>query len=295
MRRGKKLHRLIAAAAAILAVGGALVGCSSSNDKEITIGWLPWDEDVAATHLWKHLLEEKGYTVKLVQADAGPLFAGLAKGGSNDPDLFLDGWLPDTHGKYWDQYGDKLEDVSTWYDNASLQLAVPNFVSDVNSLADLAGKADKFDKQVVGIEPGAGEMTTVKEKVMPAYNLTNDYKLTESSTPAMLTTLQKSIDSQKPVVVTLWKPHWAYTKFPIKPLADPQGAFGQAEKIHVLANKKWAGDNSEVTGWLKNFKMTDEQLGTLENEIQNAGSGNEDKAIDAWLQANPDFAAKMTG
>jgi hypothetical protein len=81
--------------------------------------------------------------------------------------------------------------------------------------------------------------------VQPAYGL-GDYKVVESSTAAMLAELDRSVKNNQPVAVTLWKPHWAYTKFPIKPLADPQNAFGSAEKIHMLGRQGFAKDFPEV-------------------------------------------------
>lgn len=305
MIRGKRTYRLLAAGAAIAVAGSLVSACGSSSsgdggsggggDKNVTIGWIPWDEDVAATHLWKKMLEDKGYTVKLTQADAGPIFAGMAKGGSNDPDMFLDGWLPNTHGQYWKQYGKDLDDVGIWYHKVYEQLAVPNFVSDVSSIADLKSHASEFGGKIVGIEPGAGEMGIVKKKVMPAYGLTDAFKLQESSTPAMLATLKRSIAQKKPVVVTLWKPHWAYTKYPIKALSDPKKAFGPKENIHAITGKDWAKDHSQVVGWLKKFSMNDKQLGSLESDIQAAGTGKEDSAVAKWLKANPNFESGITG
>jgi glycine betaine/proline transport system substrate-binding protein len=63
---------------------------------------------------------------------------------------------------------------------------------------------------------------------------------------------------KQPIAVTLWKPHWAYPKFPIKPLADPQNAFGAVEKIHTLGSQGFAKDFPQLDGWLKRFTMADQ-------------------------------------
>src|SRR5690606_11831561 len=157
-----------------------------------------------------HLLEEQGYEVGLTNVDAAPLFQGLADG---DIDLFLDGWLPDTHSDYWEEHGDSLEQVGVWFDNARLSIAVPDYV-EIDSLADLADGADTFGGRIVGIEPGAGLMRVTGDDVMPTYGL-DDFQLLEGSTPTMLTELQTAIENEEPIVVTLWHPHWAYAKFPI--------------------------------------------------------------------------------
>lgn len=294
----RKLSRLVISGAALTALTFSVAACGSSGDdsgggsekKEIKIGYIAWDEDVAVTNLWKKVLEKKGYTVDMTQLDAAPLFAGMSKG---DIDVFFDGWLPNTHKKYWEKYGDKLEDVGTWYDTATLGIAVPDYVK-AKSLSDLKANAGKFDNKIIGIEPGAGEMGVVKDDVMPAYGLDKGMKLVSSSTPAMLAQLKKSIAQKKPIAVTLWKPHWAYSKFPIRDLKDPKGAWGKAEKLHTISSKDFKKDSPQAYKWFKNFHMEDKQLSKLEADIQDAGKGKEAAGVQKWMDANKDFVKKMT-
>lgn len=251
--------------------------------KTVRIGIIPWDEDVAVTHLWKHILEERGYTVELTQLDVAPVYAGLAEG---DLDLFLDAWLPATHSDYLEQYGDRMEDLGIWYDQATLNIAVPEYV-DATSLEDLKGQASQFDGRIVGIEPGAGLMRITRNEVIPQYELT-DYTLTEGSTPAMLAELERAIDREEPVVVTLWHPHWAYAAFPIKDLEDPKNALGDAEEIHAYGKQGFSDDFPEVAEWIGNFEMNDEALAALEELVINEfGDGQEDQAVQQWLE-DPD-------
>ncbi|WP_239088909.1 glycine betaine ABC transporter substrate-binding protein [Sphaerimonospora thailandensis] len=281
--------------------GGESTEAASTGDstptaaakKSITIGWIPWDEDIVVTHLWKKILETKGYEVKLVNPDVAPLYAGLAKG---DIDLFFDSWQPITHADYMEKYGDKLEDLQVWYDNAKLTLAVPDYMSDVKTIGDLKSKAGELDGKIVGIEPGAGLTRVTEKEAMPGYGLDGDFKLLKSSTAAMLAELKKATDAKKPIAVTLWRPHWAYAKFPVRDLEDPKGLMGAAEEIHAIGPKGFSTDFPEVAGWLKKFTLTDEQLGTLEDVILNTHKeGEEEKAVDEWLSANPDFITSITG
>lgn len=276
---------------ALLATTLGIVGKSGGGGKgkPITIGYIPWDEDIAVTQLWKTELEKKGYQVTLRQVDAGPLFAGLGQG---DIDLFFDAWLPQTHADYYNKYKGRIEDVGVWYGKASMQIAVPK-TEPVNSLADLKGQSARYKGRLVGIEPGAGEMKIVKNKVQPAYGLT-DYKLVASSTAAMLAELNRSVRSGQPIAVTLWKPHWAYTKFPIKPLADPKRAFGAPEQIHTLGRQGFAKDFPQLDRWLKRFTMTDAQLFPLEDLVVNKYKGKESQGIAEWERMNPTFTKKLT-
>jgi glycine betaine/proline transport system substrate-binding protein len=241
-----------------------------------------WDEDVAATYMWKELLEQRGYQVSVQELDVASTFTGVANG---QIDLYLDAWLPFTHASYWDRFQNQLEVVASWSEGRNT-LVVPDYV-DVNSIADLQARSAEFEGRIVGIEAGAGEMKAMREKVMPAYGLDN-YQLVEGSSPAMLATLDASIKQNKPVVVTLWQPHWAFSRYQLKVLEDPQGAWGQPDQMQVIATKGWSAGNPEVAGWLKNFKLSSDQIASMMVRIQDAGKGNEQAGAKQWIAENQD-------
>ncbi|MPY80397.1 MAG: glycine/betaine ABC transporter substrate-binding protein [Actinophytocola sp.] len=259
-------------------------------DKEITIGvFSGWEEGIAASYLWGHIFEEAGAEVSYQTAEAGPVFAGVSRG---QFDISFDAWLPATHKDYWKQYGDKLEDIVTWFDNAPLTIAV-NKDAPIKSLAELKANADKFKNQIVGIEPGAGLTQITKEDVMPQYGLSN-MKLVTSSTPAMLAELKSAVDKGENIVVTLWRPHWAYSAFPIRDLEDPKDALGAPEEIHAFGKQGFSEEFPTATKWLKNFKMTDEQLSSLEEIMFNKNNGKKNEAsVEEWLKDNPDFMSSI--
>ncbi len=263
-------------------------GDSALECDAVSIGMIPgWDEGEAATYLWKVIIEDEGGSVDVSQLDAGPVYQGVAEG---DLDLFLDAWLPTTHEDYWEELGDDLEDLGVWYDQATLNLAVPEYV-DIESIADLADRADEFDNRIVGIDPGAGLMRVTKDEAMPTYGL-DDYTLVEGSATAMLAELQGAIDNEEPIVVTLWHPHWAYSAFPIKDLTDPEGAMGGAESMHIAARSGFSDDCPTLTGWLENFEMDDASLAALEELVINEyGDGQQEDAVREWLEdsANQDL------
>ncbi|MGW1858249.1 ABC transporter permease/substrate binding protein [Streptomyces collinus] len=260
------------------------VGTDVGKGKEIRIGYIPWDEGIASTFLWKELLEERGFKVTTTQYTAGPLYTGLATG---QLDFETDSWLPATHAEYWKKYGDRLDDLGKWYGPTSLELTVPSYVKDVNSLEDLRDHASEFGGRIVGIEPSAGMMGLLKSKVLKEYGLQGSYDVVDGSTPAMLAELKRAYARKQPVVVTLWSPHWAYSDYGLKKLKDPRGAWGKGDGVHTLARKGFAADNPEVGTWLKNFSMTEKQLTGLEAAIQKAGKGKEQDAVRTWLKEHP--------
>ncbi|MEV7858774.1 ABC transporter permease/substrate binding protein [Streptomyces hirsutus] len=260
------------------------------NGKKISIGYIPWDEGVASTFLWKEVLEQRGFEVEATQFDAGPLYTALAQG---NIDFQTDAWLPTTHEAYWKKYGDRLEDLGTWYEETTLELAVPAYMEDFDSLEDLKGKAGTFGGEITGIESSAGMMGLLKDKVLPDYGLDEEYKVVDSSTPAMLAELKRAYSKQEPVVVTLWSPHWAYSDYDLKKLKDPKGTWGEGDGVHTLARKGFTAENPVVGQWMKDFSMTEEELTSLEAEINKAGKGRQQDAVRAWLKDHPDVVDKL--
>ena len=56
--------------------------------------------------------------------------------------------------------------------------------------------------------------------------------------------------------------------------------------MQIIATKGWGAANPEAAGWLKNFKITPEQLSSLMLDIQTAGKGKELETAKAWIAKN---------
>ncbi len=250
------------------------------TERTLNLAYVPgWDEGVAVTFLWQHLLEEEGYDIELHSPDVAPLYQGIADG---DYDVYLDGWFPATHEVYQDEFGDDLVLHHMWYEGAGLYLTVPEYV-DAESLADLADMADVFDSEIMGIEPGAGMMGIAADSVMPAYGL-DDWELIEASTPAMLAELDSAIADEEPIIVTLWEPGWWYARYDLRNLEDPENAWGDPEELWVVVNTEFADNYPTLAGWLENFQMDDPEIAPLLDLIEEYGDGNESDAIEEWLE-----------
>jgi len=287
--------RIITAAVAGIALTAGLAACGSDDgggssatddQQDVTIAiHNGWDEGIAVSYLWANLLESEGYSVELEYADPGVVYSSLAGGGY---DVNFDMWLPITHEDYLEQFGDDLELLGSWYDDAKLTIAV-NEDAPVTSLAELGDAADEFGGRLVGIESGAGLTRITKDEVIPTYGL-EDMEFIESSTPAMLAELTGAIDEGRNVAVTLWRPHWAYDAFPIRDLEDPEGTLGDAERIEMAGRAGFSDDFPQFASWLAAFSLTDEQLFSLENIMFNESNGEENEAsVEQWLEMNPDF------
>lgn len=256
-----------------------IVGINTKSRK-INVAYVNWAEGIAMSNLAKVILEENGYQVNLLNAGVAPIFASMPKG---DIDLFMDTWLPITHEVYIDKYGSTLEDLGNNYDDARLGLVVPSYV-EINSIEDLNANKEKFDGEIVGIDPGAGLMKATR-RAISTYEL--DYKLLSSSGAAMTATLKKAIDREEWVLVTGWTPHWMFSRFDLKILEDPQKVFGEAEVIKTMARNGFSKDYPKLSQFFRNISFSDEELSSLMEVMTE--STNKQKAAKRWAEAHPEL------
>lgn len=296
----KKRHRrtplrLCVALMALVMVAAGCGGSGSgtgSEEKTVTFGVIPgWTDQSSTTYVLKDVLENNGYTVEITELnDNAPMYTALSTG---DIDILSSAWIELTHKSYMEQYGENLEDLGVFFEGATSFLAVPEYMN-LTSIEDLPSHAAELDGTITGIEPGAGLTKLTKDSVIPEYGLDEDFELKLSSTPAMLTELEKATQAKEPIVVTLWKPFWANLRYPVKALEDPEGAYGEPEDLHVLAREGFSADHPEVADMLENFELTEKQFGTLEDTLVNKfEQGQEQEAARAWLQENPDVAPAL--
>ncbi len=258
-------------------------GDGAAEKGTVRIGMVNWAECVAASNLWKVILEDQGYEVELTQLDAAPLYVGLDKG---DLDVFLDSWLPITHETYWNEYKDNLDDYGVWYEaDAKIGIVVPQYVT-IDSIEELAANKDQFNGKIIGIDPGAG--------IMKASNAANEtyglgFEIVQGSEAAMMAAMEKAYDNQEWIAITGWSPHWMFAQYDLKYLADPEMSYGEAEQIHMLANKEFTAASPEVAEMLKKFSMSDAQIGSLEALIVDGMDPLE--AAKKWKSENEDVVS----
>ncbi|MDY0323785.1 MAG: glycine betaine ABC transporter substrate-binding protein [Candidatus Carbobacillus sp.] len=259
-------------------------GTLDLGQKTITIGVTPWTSTIPPTYVAKNILEQMGYTVKLQEADAGVVYAGLAKG---DIDVFMDAWLPDTHKNYMDKYGNSIEDVAVSYPDGELGWVVPAYVEGITSIEDLKGKEATFDHTIYGIEEGAGIMQTT-EAMIPAYGL--DLKLLSSSEAGMLSQVKRAIDKKEPILFLGWRPHSMFAQWDLKVLDDPKG-FMKTQEVHVVAHKGWNEVSPAAYAFFKNWHI---DVGDVEQMILEIEDGKKPEDVtQAWIDAHQDAVQSM--
>jgi glycine betaine/proline transport system substrate-binding protein len=288
--------RLLALMSALVVAVLVLVGCggggaSSSSGGTLTLGELTgWPENAAVDGVTKVILEEDlGYDeVKIELLDVGLLFEGVAGG---DLDAYQDVWLPN-HKKLLAEVENDVEHLDPWYTGrTTFGLAVPDYMSDVKSIADLNQSGAE---EIIGIEPGAVISEQVPKHVIPEYNLNLEYR--PSSTAAMLAEVERLYKDKEPFVFPPWCPSTHCNAYDYHYLKDPKNALGNLDygpqsdtsaSISSIVNEDLPDDEPVAYAFMSNLRLNEDELVSLEKEIT-AADDDAVKGAKAWLKENKD-------
>ncbi|MBU8906795.1 glycine betaine ABC transporter substrate-binding protein [Desertibacillus haloalkaliphilus] len=259
---------------------------SSSGDTTITFGVTPWSSTVPPTQVAKLILEDMGYSVEEVSADAGGVYAGLSRG---DLDVFMDAWLPDMHKNYMEQFGDKLSSISVSYPDGDIGWVVPTYLEDINTVEDLIGIEDQFGNEFYGIEEGAGATMTSRE-LIEDYGLDMDH--VSSSEGGMLAQASRQMANEEPVVFFGWRPHPMFVNYDLKVLEDTKGYF-VASEVHVIANNDLEERAPDAYQFLSNWNIDVSDVEQMIIDIEDGMAPEE--VAQAWIDENQDHVAEMIG
>ncbi len=247
----------------LLMLTGSFVSCNlnpvdEEQEREIRLVYTDWSESVALTYLSRVLLEQKmGYDVMMKLTDVETAYSELAAGES---DVFADAWLPETHKRYFDEYGDKLQKLGIIYQGARTGLVVPEY-SNLQSIRDLR----EYRQAVFGIDSGAGVMMKTR-KALQHYDLTNRLKSMQED--KMVRHLQDSVERLKEIVVTGWEPHWIFARYEVRFLEDPDSIFGRNEKIFTLCRKGLEDVHPHAVRFFERMHLSEKQLNSLVYEVR---------------------------
>jgi len=280
VKTGRKLLAVILA----LAVGVLAAGCgSSSQNKELKLGDIGWDENVAVANLTKVLLEDElGYeNVELRTLDVGPLYEGV---GNGDLHAFQDVWLP-AHSDYVAGVEDNAELLGSWFQGTTkFGIAVPSYMN----IASLEELNDTNAELILGIEPGAVSMTKIPEEVIPAYGL--EQKLVEANTEGMLAEVDRLYSNQEEFAFIAWSPHWMNQRYDFKYLEDPKDAFEEVDdtiNLSTIVNVDLKEDDPVAYAFMAALRLDEEQINAMEDEINRAIDPQ--TGVSKWLENNRDI------
>nr|WP_244492459.1 choline ABC transporter substrate-binding protein [Aureimonas sp. AU22] len=268
-------------------MAGAALAADPASCKTVRMSDPGWSDITSTNALAGVVLEGLGYeqTVETLGVPVG--YQALA---NKQTDVFLGNWMP-AQQKFRDELdAKKAADVLTQnLQGIRFTLAVPNYVAEagVKDVKDLAANADKFKKEIYGIEPGAPANQNIQSMIdAPAYNLSG-WKLVDSSEQGMLSQVQRAARSKDWIVFLGWEPH-PMNNMGLTYLSGADEFFGKnfgAAEVFTLARAGYAAECPNAAKLFTQLHFTVEQ----ENQIMAAlADGTEaQKAAKDWLKSNP--------
>lgn len=279
----------------------AVLPTYSQNEERpvVRLAYVEWSSEIASTNLVKTIIQEElGYPCEIIPMAADEMWEAVATG---EVDAMVAAWLPGTHGHYYEQYKDRIEDLGPNLEGTQTGLVVPQITPGrqtgrtglqnvpyitVESITELNEHADKFRGRIIGIDPEAGIMRQTKE-AMEVYGLQH-FDLISGSEISMAAELANAIRRLEWIVVTGWIPHWKFARWNLKFLDDPEGVFGGREEIHTIVRTGLREDMPEIYAFLDNFYWTSRDMEQLMLWIEEQQGVYPEDSARRWIRHHGD-------
>lgn len=286
------MNRFLRAACALSALLAANVAVAADAPacKTIRMSDPGWTDITSTNAIAGVLLSGLGYTQD-VKTLSVPI--GYESMKNRNIDVFLGNWMP-AQQKFIDALNEAkaVEVLATNLTGAKFTLAVPNYVAEagVKDFRDLAANADKFGKQIYGIEPGAPANANIQKMIDADDFSLKGWKVVESGEQAMLAQVKRASNGKGWIVFLAWAPHPMNEAFPITYLSGGDAYFGAnygGADVRTLARSGWSAECPNAATLFRNLKfdlpIENAMMGKILDE------GQEPKAAaTAWLKAHPD-------
>ncbi|WP_455809652.1 glycine betaine ABC transporter substrate-binding protein [Pseudomonas koreensis] len=272
----KKLWKALCAVAMVCMMSTAV----HAEEKTIMMGTLSWEDLTPITGITKKVLENAGYTVKVVSfSEWGIAYAALSKG---DIQIIASQTDYAAH-DYWTKNKNRLEKLSPVSFGLYQGIAVPKYV-DIDSVDQLNDNADKFSGKIIGIEPGSGLMNDAANAVT-GYGL--KLKLLEGSTAAMTAALKSAVDRKEWVAVTVWEPSWMVQKYDLKFLEDPKAIFPPPQAYYWVGHKGFAESYPHAREVLASVYVPLADITSINTQVKDGKTM--DEAINNWTDSHTEL------
>lgn len=187
----------------------------------------------AASEQVELLLRSYGHEIERFSAPHRDMFAKL---GNGEVDILVAGWLPWSHGVYYEPIADRVRQVTVLYEPYAIWV-VPDYVpAEVGSIEDLlrAPAVDRMDRLIQGMAPGAG-ISEMSPKAIEAYGLKKaGYHFENGTEDDCIGRLVSAVAEQRWVVMPFWRPQALHRRFGLRHLRDPKAVLGATDNATVL-------------------------------------------------------------
>ncbi len=272
----KKIWKAVCA----VAMMGMVMLPVHAEEKTITMGTLTWEDLTPITGITKKVLEDSGYTVKVIEfSEWGIAYAALTKGDIQ----VLASQTDYAANDYWNKNKNRLEKLSPVSFGLYQGIAVPKYV-DIDSVDQLNDNAEKFGGKIIGIEPGSGLMSDATNAVS-AYGI--KLKLLEGSTAAMTAALKSAVDRKEWVAVTVWEPSWMAQKFDLKFLKDPKGIFPPPQGYYWIGHKDFSKEYPRAREVMASVYVPISDITAINGEVKDGKTM--EQAIQGWTAGHAEL------
>ena len=282
----------LALAGALLTVPMAWSAAALAEEPgEVRLSVPAWPGVTVKSDLAAQLLDALGYETRQRELGSTITYEALNQG---ELDAFLAAWLPAQQAMF-DATMDKgvIVDLGNNVEGARLGFAVPAYVYEagVTSAEDLADEeiAEKLGHTVYSIEVGSGMSDTLNEAVEEdTYGLGN-WRLSETSTPGMLSAVDAAINREEWIVFAGWTPHWMNIEYDVEYLTDTRdmwGPEGGRSDVRTLVTREFAEASPNATRLLDQLSFTSEDQSAMIRGFSYEEREPEAVALD-WIRANP--------
>ncbi len=112
-------------------------GVKKVKGGSIKMTYVAWDSEIASTNVVAQVLRDQGYSVTIQAMEQQPMWASIA---TKAADAQVCAWLPKTSGLFYKDYKGRFEDLGPNLHGAKVGLAVPKYMTNINSIEDLKNK-----------------------------------------------------------------------------------------------------------------------------------------------------------
>ncbi len=287
------MKRLVPALAALsLLVAGAARAADAESCRLVRMSDPGWTDITSTNAMLGVVLQGLGYDQKVDTLAVPVTFESLK---NKQIDVFLGNWMP-AQKRFIEPLTESgsIEVIATNLKDIRFTLAVPDYVAKeggIKNFADLAKHADKFEKKIYGIEPGAPANQNIQKMIDAKDFGLNGWSVVESSEQAMLSQVDRAKRAKKWIVFLAWEPHPMNMKYAPTYLAGGDAYFGPnfgAASVQTVTRKGFSADCPNLGKLLKQVRFTVDAENRIMDQILDKGQ-NAKEAAKAELKARPNL------
>ncbi|WP_182085021.1 choline ABC transporter substrate-binding protein [Aureimonas sp. ME7] len=281
------VSRLAISLALAACVGGVAQAADPASCATVRMSDPGWSDITSTNAVAGVVLKGLGYGQKVETLGVPVGYQSLA---NSQIDVFLGNWMP-AQTKFREELDAKKAAEVLTQNLAGIRftLAVPNYVAEagVKDVKDLAANADKFKREIYGIEPGAPANQNIQSMIDKKDYGLSGWKLVDSSEQGMLSQVQRASRAKDWIVFLGWEPH-PMNNMGLTYLSGADEFFGKnfgAAEVFTLARAGYSAECPNAAKFFTQLRFNVEG----ENQImaQLADGTDASKAATDWLKANP--------